>query len=826
MKRFISASAVVVVIAFPVVLQIGALGQTSTGKAPAETAPDQYHAMVTTYCVTCHNTRLKTGGLVLEGLNLATAPDDAQIWEKALRKLRGHQMPPPGLPQPSQKDVDSFVVWMENTLDTHAKGPGAGYVPIQRLNRTEYAATVKALVGVDVNAKEVLPQDIQVDGFDNIADALSVSPSFLDQYVTAARQVARLAVGNPNPRVTGVKYSVGASQNPANPLPPGTIGGIRFTHNFPADGEYRINIRNLGVGPYTASLENESTLVIMIDGRIVFRKTIGGRADQALADRQAGTGRALIMERFSKIPVQVEAGMHDVAVAFIDSADVESDENFQHPLGYGGLTGGAASLNRMSDLRDAVDIVGPYNPAGVSKTPSRALIFVCEPKPQEEVSCARQITENLARRAFRHPVTAEEMKRLMPFYEAGRQDGGTFDQGIEQLVAAVLVSPQFLYRSIRGPKGTSPGTEFALTDLELASRLSYFLWNTGPDEELLTLAAANGLGSHPDGRGGARPGALEKQVKRMLADPRASSLVTSFAMKWLNLTDLDQVIPDPVLFPEFSDQLRRDFSTEAENFIGSVFSDDRSVLELLTANYTFLNERLARHYGISGVAGNQFRKVTLEGNERRGLLGKGAVLLRTSYGDRTSPVLRGAWVLDKLEGTPPTPPPPDTATDLSQKAGEQPKTVRARLEQHRNKATCRMCHGVIDPTGLALENFDATGGWRTTDRQANAPIDAGTVLPNGVAINGVVELRAQLMDRPELFARTVTERLMMYGVNRQLEYFDMPQVRAIVRGAAKDNYKLSALILGIVNSEAFRRQGPPPDAKPKSGGAETTVAKK
>jgi hypothetical protein len=361
----------------------------------------------------------------------------------------------------------------------------------------------------------------------------------------------------------------------------------------------------------------------------------------------------------------------------------------------------------------------------------------------------------------------------------------------------VLVSPQFLYRGMRGARGQAGESEFALTDLELASRLSFFLWNTGPDEELLTLATANGL---------TRPGALQKQVKRMLADPRASSLVTSFAMKWLNLTNLDQVIPDPVLFPEFTEQLRNDFSKEAEAFISSVFSDDRSVLELLTGNYTFVNERLAQHYGISGVRGPQFRKVTLTEKERFGLLGKGAVLLRTSYGDRTSPVLRGAWVLDKLLGTPPTPPPPNTATDLSQKAGEQPKTVRARLEQHRDKATCRMCHGVIDPTGLALENFDAVGQWRTTDSQANAPIDASTVLPNGVPIQGVVDLRAQLVDRPELFAQTVTERLMVYGVNRQLEYFDMPQVRAIVRGAAKDNYKLSSIVLGIVNSDAFRKQ--------------------
>ena len=756
---------------------------------------------------------------MLDGLDLQAPADNAEIWEKALRKLRGHQMPPPGSPQPAQKDVDSFVAWMEGTLDARTKGPTAGYVPIQRLNRSEYAASVKMLLGVEVNAKEVLPQDIRVEGFDNIADALSVSPAFLDQYITAARQVARVALGNPNPRVTGVKYAVAASQNPRNPLPPGTRGGIAFQHTFPVDGDYQINIKDLAVGPYSNALETQSALVIMIDGRMVFRQPIGGRADLALVDRQAGTGRSRIMERFSKIPVHVEAGRRDVVVAFIDRSHVASDENFQFLEPYGGLTGGAAALNRRSELRDAVEIVGPFHPTGISETASRALIFLCEPQPAEpaaeQSSCARRITENLARRAFRRPVTAADMNRLMPFYERARRDGGSFDQGMEQVVAAVLSSPQFLYRTIKGSKDTTPDTEFALTDLELASRLSFFLWNTGPDQELLSLAETNRL---------TRPGILERQVRRMLADPKASSLVTSFAMKWLNLTDLDQVVPDPVLFPNFSDQLRQDFLAETEAFIGSVFSDDRSVLELLTANHPFLNERLARHYGVSGVFGPQLRPVTLDQKERWGLLGKGAMLLRTSYGDRTSPVLRGAWVLDKIIGSPPTPPPPDTATDLSQKAGEQPKTVRARLEQHRDKASCKMCHGVIDPIGLALENFDATGVWRTTDSQAKAPIDASTVLPNGVPINGVVELRAQLMDRPELFVRNVTERLMTYAINRRLEYFDMPQVRAIVRGAAKDNYKLSSLILGVVNSDAFRRQGPPSDASPKSSGAELTAA--
>jgi hypothetical protein len=491
---------------------------------------------------------------------------------------------------------------------------------------------------------------------------------------------------------------------------------------------------------------------------------------------------------------------------------VESDENVAVGFNGIGVLGFGDGNNRMARLANGIEIVGPFNSTGVSKTASRALIFVCDPhdtkKPIGEPACAKQITERLARRAFRRPVTAEDVGRLMPFYEAGREGGGSFDQGIEQVVAAVLASPDFLYRAIRGPRGTSPGTfpngEFALTDLELASRLSFFLWNTGPDEQLLTLAAAGGL---------TKPGALEKQVRRMLADPKASSLVTSFAMKWLNLTTLDSVQPDPKLFPGFNEQLRHDFAKEAEAFVSSILLEDRSVVDLLTSDHTFLNEGLARLYGVSGVVGPQFREVTLTDKERAGLLGKGAVLLRTSYGDRTSPVLRGAWVLDKLLGTPPTPPPANTATDLSQKAGEAPKTVRARLEQHRNKASCSQCHGVIDPTGLALENFDAIGEWRTMDRQANAPIDAKTVLPNGVPINGVVELTAQLVERPATFAEAFTEKLMMYAVNRELEYFDMPQVRAVVRGAAKDNYKFSSIVLGIVNTDAFRKQGPAPAPK-------------
>jgi hypothetical protein len=757
---------------------------------PAAAQPDPHQVLLNTYCIGCHNSRAKIGGLALDGLDLQAAADNAEIWEKALRKLRGHLMPPPGSPQPAQKDVDSFVSWMENTLDTQAKGPKTGHVPLQRLNRTEYVASVKALVGVELKATDVLPQDGQVDGFDNIAATLTVSPAFLSQYITAARQVARLAIGNPNPTVASTKYAIAANSNPDVPLSLGTRGGIGFKHNFPADGEYRITINDLGVGIYASTLENQSTLVIMLDSRIVFHQTIGGPEDWLLHSK-GPKGRAQIMERFSKIPVQAEAGMHDVVVAFIDRSHVESPHNIADPF-FDELTKSCscAPPGRRNRLVDGVVISGPFNPTGVSRTPSRDLVFVCT---KEDSSCARQITENLAHRAHRRPVTADEVTRLMQFYEGQRKSGGTFDQGIEQVVAAILASPNFLYRGISGT------ADLALTDLELASRLSFFLWNTGPDQELLTLAESRGL---------SKPGVIEREVRRMLADPKASSLVTNFAMKWLNLDSLESVKPDPVLFPGFNDQLRRDFSTEAEAFVSSIFLEDRSVEDLLTADHTFLNDRLARHYGIPNVEGPQFRRVTLTIPERFGLLGKAAVLMRTSYADRTSPVLRGAWVLDKLMGTPPTPPPPDTATDLSQKAGEQPKTVRARLELHRDKASCKMCHGVIDPTGLALENFDAIGAWRTVDAQAKAGIDASTVLPNGVAINGVVEFRAQLVDRPQTFVTALTERLMMYAINRKLEYFDMPQVRSIVRAAAKENYKLSSIVLGIVNSDAFRKQAP------------------
>jgi hypothetical protein len=715
-------------------------------------------------------------------MNVQAAAEHPETWEKVVLKLRGRLMPPPGSKQPEQREIDALVGWLENRLDSSPAGPRAGHVPIQRMNRTEYAAAVKALLAVDVKPQDILPQDVEVEGFDNIAAALSVSPAFVDQYVNAARLVARLAVGGPV--LDNVKYTAAANRG-VEAIPLGFRDAFAFKHNFPADGEYRFNILfpDGTLGLYLRSLVNESTLVVMIDGKIMVKKPIGGMADLMLNNRKAGDGRAQIAERFTKMPIEVKAGVHDVVVGYIERARIETSDIVAGGSGSGGFPG-----------YDSVEIIGPYNSTGVS-SPSRQLLYVCDPKTAGEPACARQITENLAKRAFRRPVTAEDIARLLPFYEAGRKEGD-FNLGIERMVTAVLASPEFLYRAIRAPQTA----EAALSDLELASRLSFFIWNAVPDDELLDLATRRTLTS---------PGVWEAQVKRMLADPKASSLVSSFAVKWLGLNSLDSVKPDPMIFQGvFNEQLRRDFANEAELFISSILLEDRSVVDLLTADHTFINDRLARHYGIQGVTGTQFRRVTLADKNRFGLLGKAAVLMRTSYGDRTSPVLRGAWVLDRLLGTPPTPPPPNVESDLTQKPGETPKTVRARLEQHRENPACRQCHGVIDPLGLALENFDSIGQFRTVDRQAaNAPIDASTVLPNGAAVNGPSELRDQLVSRPAMFAQTFTEKLMMYAINRELEYFDMPQVRAIVRSAAKDNYRLSSIVLGITNSDAFRKQG-------------------
>jgi hypothetical protein len=760
---------------------------------------EEQWTMVQTYCVECHSEAEAAGGVVFENMGPDSVPLEPQVFEAAVRKLRGRLMPPPGGPQPDQPRVDSFIAWLERTIDRNAVLPRAGHVPIQRLNRTEYAAAVHDLVGVDIDAAEFLPAEIEVDGFDNIAAALSVSPAFLEQYVGVARHVAHLAVGDLTPKVASVSFPPPTDDQDdyVDGMPLGTRGGVRFTHNFLADGEYRITITDLDVGLYPRSLESEHTVIMLLDRNEVFRTKLGGREDLNFVNRGGAPARAEIMQRFAKIPVQITAGVHEIAITFIERARASTEDHIFGFQPYGGFS--YTGKMRVPRLIGNIGVEGPFGDTGLSRTASRDKILVCTPtSAAEERPCAERIATTLATRAFRRPADAGDLERLMPFYENGRAAGG-FDSGIEQLVTAVLASPDFLYRAI-APEGDSSDDAFALDDFELASRLSFFLWSRGPDEELLKLAAQGELGDAD---------VVSSQVERMLADPRAQALVSGFALRWLNVDELEAVVPDERLFPEFSDGLREDFAQEIELFVASVLLENRNVQELLTADHTFVNERLARHYGMGSVHGPQFRRVTVADETRRGLLGKGAVLLRTSYGDRTSPVLRGAWVLDKLMGTPPAPPPPNVETDLSTPAGEKPKTVRARLEQHREDASCNGCHGVIDPYGLALENFSATGQWRGVDRVAEEPIDATTVLPGGQPIAGPIELRAALLRRSDQFVQALTTKLMMYALGRELEYFDMPQVRAVVRAAERDDYRFAAIVAGIVNSDSFRMQAMP-----------------
>jgi mono/diheme cytochrome c family protein len=767
-------------------------------QAQSDAADPRLSAMVDRYCVDCHNFEDWAGSLDFDTITADPIHGNADVWEKTLRKLRGRLMPPPGNEQPPQEEIDAFVAWMENTLDDNADMPRAGHVPLQRLNRYEYSQSVKALLDVDIDATEFLPADIEMDGFDNIAAALSVSPAFTDQFVTLARKAAALAVGGVVPKLSNTYYPpLGAATQGGYiaGFPLGSRGGMKFEHLFPTDGEYRLNVLDLGVGLNPRGMETEHTLVVLVDGEEVFRQEMGGLEDlmsvSILGPGAAGTQH--IMQRVTDIPLQVTAGKHEVVLTFIERA---------RSLSTSWATGGFGGGGFGSRFADGVQIVGPFNPVGVSMTSSRERIFVCQPQAaSEERACAARIATDLAQRAFRRPVDAAEVERLLQFYDQGRTLAGGFDSGVEHLVAAILVSPDFMYRALSpAPDSGNDAEVYALGDLELASRLSYFLWSQPPDEELLHAAIDGDL---------KRDRVMNAQIERMLADPRAQALVNSFALKWLNLDDLDAVQPDPAIFRQFNPVLRADIEEELQRFLASVLLEDQPVTALLDANWTFLNENLARHYGIPGVLGPQFRRVELTDERRFGLLGKGAVLLRTSYGDRTSPVLRGAWVLEKLMGTPPSPPPPNVETDLSVPEGEQVTTVRARLEQHRDNPSCNQCHGVIDPIGLALENFTVLGQWRDRDVDANVAIDASTIMPNGAAINGPVELRAELGKRPAMFAQAITEKLMMYAVNRELEYFDMPQVRAIVADAEDDDYRLSALVRGIVNSDAFRLQAKP-----------------
>src|ERR1700730_7347457 len=762
--------------------------------------PESQWSTIQTYCFGCHNKYVKAGNLFLDELSAESVPEHPEIFEKVVRKLRGRQMPPPGMPQPSQEEVDALVGWLESTLDQSSKAHLAGHVPVQRLNRTEYANAVQDLLAVEIDPKQYLPADIAVEGFSNIATALTVSPAFLEQYINAARIVARMAVGKPVADLVKASFpppATGDQDGYVDGMPLGTRGGTRFAYTFPADGEYRFTITDLDFGLYPRGAENETTVVGLIDRKEVFRVKVGGEADREFVDRGGGApAGAKLMERFANTPVQVTPGVHEVVVTFIERSRVATDDTIVGGALYFGFA--FKGYLRLPRVIGSIQVVGPYAATGATRTPSREKLFICKPEaPEQERACAQRITTDLAGRAFRRPVTKDDVVGLMAFYDAGHEGSGGCNAGIEQMVTAVLVSPDFLYRGIARPQDKKDAKFHALSDLELASRLSFFLWKRAPDDELLKLAKKGEL---------RRPGVLDAQVRRMLAAPQAETLVTDFALRWLDLLEVDKFEWDKQIFPEFSAELRQDFSTEIDLFLRSILLEDKNVEQLLTADYTFLNERLARHYGITTVHGAQFRRVHLDDENRYGLLGKGAVLLHTSYGNRTSIVVRGAWVLDKLRGTPPAPPPPNVVTDLSTPPGAAPKTMRAMLEEHRKNPTCNMCHGVIEPHGLPLERFTVTGQWRDVDWQANAPIDSKVTMPDGRELEGPADLRRALMSRPGQFVQALTTKLMMYALGREIAPQDMPQVRAIVRDAAKSDYRFSSLVTGIVSSDAFRMQ--------------------
>ena len=752
--------------------------------------------MINTYCIGCHNQRAKTAGIAFDNADLNDVSTDAELWEKAARKLRGGMMPPPGARRPDPAAVDTFVTALERDLDAAAaKNPNPGRVALHRLNRAEYANAIEDLLGVRIDASALLPKDDEADGFDNVASVLTVSPSFLDQYISAARVVTARALGNPAARPGSMTYRPARGTDQAvrvEGLPLGTRGGLLVEHLFPADGDYKFNINGLAAAGYVRGMEYRHTLIVTIDGVKVFQGQIGGEEDIKAIDQQQAPAVAAINGRFQNIPVKVTAGPHKVGVTFIARTYAESDEVlFSFRPG-----AGEERIQRVGSL----EIQGPFTAAGLSDTPSRQRIFVCRPKTEaEELPCATHILSTIARRAFRRPVTDQELSAPLSFYRSGRAEGN-FDAGIQAALPAILASPKFLYRAERTPAGTAAGTVHRITALDLASRVSFFLLGHPPDDELLRLAEKGAL---------ADPKTLDAQVRRLLADPRSSSLVTNFAFQWLKMRALDEVEPDAIVFPNFDDGLREGFRKELAMFVESVIREDRSVLDLLTANYTYVNERLALHYGIPNVRGDQFRRVTLADQNRWGLLGKGGVLLSTSYANRTAPVIRGAWILENILGTPPAAPPPDVEAFPENKDGEKAKTIRAIMEEHRARPTCNACHGVMDPLGFALENFDAIGEWRSQDRWAGIPIDASSQLIDGTMVSGPADLRKALVKRSPQFVQTLTEKLMTYAMGRSVEYYDMPTVRQIVRDAARDNYRFSSLVMGVVKSAPFQMRKVP-----------------
>ena len=770
-------------------------------KAEKADLPVEYQPMVTKYCIGCHNTRnpLPAGApLTLDKANFTDPGADAATWERVVKKLGVGAMPPQGAPTPGAAELAKFRSSLIASLDAAAatkRNPGK-YV-LHRLNRTEYANAVRDLLGVTVDVADLLPSDSGEFGFDNIATSLPTSPLLLERYLTAGLRIAELAVGDAGAEPGASTYTISTvvSQNQhVEGLPLGTRGGMLVRHTFAADGEYVFSGRLLKtVAEGLSGVEGHETphqFIVTVDGKRVFSAPIGGKEDHEKATENKPVPREEFDKRMVSPRIKVTAGLHEVGFTFVERPAQE--QNMWQPVLR--ATQEAHNPSGMPRLRNGI-IEGPYNASGASANASRQKLFVCTPKTAaQEAPCANTILSAVARRAFRRPVTKSDLDAPMAIYKGERMAGGDFEAGIRAGVARILTSPSFLFRSESDPATLASGSPHRVSELELASRLSFFLWSSIPDDELLNLAIAGTLRA---------PGVLESQVRRMIADDRADALMTAFTGQWLQLRNLDKVTPDVLLFPDFDDNVRQAMRKETELFFASVVRENRSSLTLLDGDYTFVNERLAKHYGIPKVYGSHFRRVQITDPNRRGLLGQASILSMTAVATRTSPVLRGKYIISNLLNTPPLPP-PAVVPDLEESATkDKPSTVRQQLERHRANPTCGACHRNIDPVGFALENFDAVGQWRDMTREGLA-IDSAGVLSDGTKIDGPAALRNALMSRPDVFTGTITEKLLIYALGRGLEPVDMPVVRSIVKGAAAQRYAMQAILLGIVKSEPFQ----------------------
>jgi len=778
-------------------------------QAPADLpSADPARAVVDQYCVTCHNQRTRTAGLMLDQVDLRDVAANAEIWEKVIRKVRAGMMPPPGAPHPDQAARERLISSLQAPLDQAALlHPNPGRPLVHRLNRAEYANAIRDLLAIDVDVASLLPPDDSSSGFDNVADVLGVSPVLLESYLSAGERISALAIGDLKTPPIGEVYRVrqDASQNRhVEGLPLGTVGGILVRPTLPLDGEYEFQVKlfrtNLGT---MRGLEYPQQLEITVDGVRVHVVACGGTAEVSASSENPTTTGDEIDKRFT-VRVPITAGPHAIGVAFLEKTRAQNSRRLQS------YTRSSADTIDFSGYPhiDQFFVTGPFRPTGVGDTPSRRRLFSCRPANQaEETRCARQTLSAFARRAYRGDLSDGDVRVLLDFYTRGREETGRFDGGIDLALRRVLASPKFVFRVERDPANAAAGSVYRLSDLELASRLSFFLWSSIPDDELLRVASQGALKT---------PAVLTQQVRRMLADPKSRALVENFAGQWLHLRNLKNKVPNSNEFPDFDDNLRQSMLTEVELFVGSIVNEDRNVLDLMTSPDTFVNEELAKHYGVSNVYGSHFRRVTLADDARRGLLGKGAVLMVTSHAHRTSPVLRGKWILENIAGSPP-PPPPEVVPPFEEEVeARKPRSVRERMEQHRKNPACASCHRVIDPVGFALENFDAVGAWRTRDGGTlGDPVDASGQLADGTRISGVVELRQALLRRPETFVETLTEKLLTYAVGRGLGASDMPVVRSVVRSATANDYRFSSLVLGIVASAPFQmRVAQAPDPKP------------